>query len=95
MREVILGPFLIQISSAMHDRLRTFEPRALHWKSGPRPIGLERRFWRLLCTGYFPLEISRPLRLRGEKMELLWPLAILAIWIALQAWVLPRFGVKT
>jgi len=29
------------------------------------------------------------------KMELLIPLGIVAVWIVLQVWVLPRFGVKT
>jgi len=34
--------------------------------------------------------------MKGAKsMELLIPLVILAAWIILQAWVLPRFGVKT
>ena len=28
-------------------------------------------------------------------MEILVPLGILVAWIVLQAWVLPRFGVKT
>ena len=28
-------------------------------------------------------------------MEILIPIAVLAAWIILQAWVLPRFGVKT
>jgi hypothetical protein len=31
----------------------------------------------------------------GKIMELLIPLAVLVVWIILQAWVLPRFGVKT
>jgi len=31
----------------------------------------------------------------GKYMELLIPLAVVAAWIILQAWVLPRFGVKT
>jgi hypothetical protein len=31
----------------------------------------------------------------GKKMELLIPLGVLAVWIILQAWVLPRLGVKT
>jgi hypothetical protein len=31
----------------------------------------------------------------GKHMELFIPLAVLAVWIILQAWVLPRFGVKT
>ena len=31
----------------------------------------------------------------GKAMEILIPLGILVIWIILQAWVLPRFGVKT
>jgi hypothetical protein len=31
----------------------------------------------------------------GNNMELLIPLGILAVWIILQAWVLPRFGVQT
>jgi hypothetical protein len=31
----------------------------------------------------------------GKKMEFLIPLGILLIWIVLQVWVLPRFGVKT
>jgi hypothetical protein len=30
-----------------------------------------------------------------RTMELLIPLGIVAVWIVLQAWVLPRFGVKT
>jgi hypothetical protein len=32
---------------------------------------------------------------RGSTMEILIPLAVLVAWIILQAWVLPRFGVKT
>jgi hypothetical protein len=32
---------------------------------------------------------------RGPAMEILIPIAILATWLILQAWVLPRFGVKT
>lgn len=31
----------------------------------------------------------------GKTMEILIPLGFLAIWIVLQAWVLPRCGVKT
>jgi hypothetical protein len=31
----------------------------------------------------------------GKKMEFLIPLGILVVWIILQVWVLPRFGVKT
>ncbi|QDU98892.1 hypothetical protein Pla8534_68600 [Lignipirellula cremea] len=27
--------------------------------------------------------------------ELLWPLGVLVVWFVLNAWVLPRFGVKT
>jgi hypothetical protein len=41
---------------------------------------------------------QEPLRQRrsgGKIMELLLPLAVLVDWIILQAWVLPRFGVKT
>jgi hypothetical protein len=34
-------------------------------------------------------------RKRGPVMEILIPLAVLVAWIILQAWVLPRFGVKT
>jgi hypothetical protein len=33
---------------------------------------------------------------KGRKtMEVLIPLGVLVVWIILQAWVLPRFGVKT
>jgi hypothetical protein len=28
-------------------------------------------------------------------MEILIPIAVVVAWIVLQAWVLPRFGVKT
>jgi hypothetical protein len=28
-------------------------------------------------------------------MEILVPIAVVAAWVILQAWVLPRFGVKT
>ncbi len=31
----------------------------------------------------------------GKAMELLIPLGIFVVWIILQAWVLPRLGVKT
>ena len=32
---------------------------------------------------------------RGNTMELFIPVGFLVAWIILQAWVLPRFGVKT
>ena len=32
---------------------------------------------------------------RAKIMEILIPLGILVMWIILQAWVLPRFGVNT
>jgi len=28
-------------------------------------------------------------------MDYLWPLAFLAVWVFLQAWLLPRLGVPT
>jgi hypothetical protein len=31
----------------------------------------------------------------GKKMEVLIFLGVLAVWVILQAWVLPRMGVKT
>ena len=31
----------------------------------------------------------------GKTMESLIPLGVLVVWIILQAWVLPRLGVKT
>jgi hypothetical protein len=31
----------------------------------------------------------------GKMMEFLIPLGFLVVWIILQAWVLPRLGVKT
>lgn len=31
----------------------------------------------------------------SSLMEFLIPVAFLVLWIVLQAWVLPRFGVKT
>ncbi len=34
-------------------------------------------------------------RKRGPVMEILIPSAVLVAWVVLQAWVLPRFGVKT
>ena len=34
-------------------------------------------------------------RKRGIAMEILIPIAVLVVWVILQAWVLPRFGVKT
>ena len=34
--------------------------------------------------------------IKGDKtMEIFIPLGILVAWIILQAWILPRFGVKT
>jgi hypothetical protein len=32
---------------------------------------------------------------KGKTMEILFPLGFFVAWIILQAWVLPRFGVKT
>jgi hypothetical protein len=32
---------------------------------------------------------------RGNNMELLIPIGVLAVWFILQAWVLPRLGVPT
>lgn len=31
----------------------------------------------------------------GKNMVFLIPLGVLVVWIILQVWVLPRFGVKT
>jgi hypothetical protein len=31
----------------------------------------------------------------GTKMEFIGPIAVLVVYFILQAWVLPRFGVKT
>lgn len=31
----------------------------------------------------------------GAKMEFLIPLGVVLVWIILQVWVLPHFGVKT
>ena len=31
----------------------------------------------------------------GKTMEFFIPLGVLVVWIILQAWVLPRLGVKT
>jgi hypothetical protein len=31
----------------------------------------------------------------SRTMEILIPLGMLVVWIILQAWILPRFGVKT
>jgi hypothetical protein len=31
----------------------------------------------------------------GKTMEFLIPLGVLVVWIILQAWLLPRLGVKT
>ena len=31
----------------------------------------------------------------GTIVEILIPVAVLVVWFVLQAWVLPRFGVKT
>ena len=31
----------------------------------------------------------------GKMMEFFIPLGVLAVWIILQVWVLPRLGVKT
>jgi cytochrome c1 len=39
-----------------------------------------------------PLPRQRP---GGKIMEFLILLAVLVAWVVLQAWVLPRFGVKT
>ena len=36
-----------------------------------------------------------PAKSGGKTMEILIPLGVLLVWIILQAWVLPRLGVKT
>jgi hypothetical protein len=38
---------------------------------------------------------ARPRRFGDRAMEILVPLAILVVWVVLQAWVLPRLGVPT
>lgn len=39
---------------------------------------------------------TRSMLIKGGKiMEFLVPLGIVALWIILQAWVLPRMGVRT
>jgi hypothetical protein len=40
-------------------------------------------------------ETSPDRRLGGKKMEFLIPVVVLAVWVILQAWVLPRLGVPT
>ena len=44
-----------------------------------------------------PLEIQPPMNSNSgaSKMEVVAVLGILLIWFALQAWILPRFGVST
>ena len=43
-----------------------------------------------------PANHPMPTNNQGAKpMELLIPLGVLVVWIILQAWVLPRLGVKT
>jgi len=32
---------------------------------------------------------------RGFLMELLLPIGIVAVWLLLQIWILPRFGIQT
>jgi hypothetical protein len=32
---------------------------------------------------------------KGNAMELLIPVAVVAVWFILQAWVLPRLGIQT
>jgi hypothetical protein len=39
--------------------------------------------------------VSNTASREGRTMEILIPLGILVVWFILQAWVLPRFGVKT
>jgi hypothetical protein len=39
--------------------------------------------------------MNKPQAERGQLMELLVVLAVLVLWIVLQAWVLPSLGVKT
>lgn len=38
---------------------------------------------------------KKPARKKAALMDFLLPLLFLASWYILQAWVLPRFGVKT
>ena len=40
-------------------------------------------------------QASNRVKQRGNNMEILIFLGVLVAWIILQAWVLPRFGVKT
>ncbi len=47
---------------------------------------------RTSCSVQEPLGQQRS---GGKTMELLIPFGLLAVWFVLQAWVLPRFGVKT
>jgi len=38
---------------------------------------------------------THPIPRGRNTMEILIPIAVVGAWIVLQAWVLPRFGVKT
>jgi hypothetical protein len=57
--------------------------------------GIDRKFGTFRLMSY-STQGTRPRQHSGGKiMEFLIPLAALVAWVVLQAWVLPRFGVKT
>ena len=45
-----------------------------------------------MSTGRAELEVEKR---GGIKMEMFLAIAVLVAWFALQAWILPRFGVST
>ena len=56
-------------------------------------------FFRQICRNVGILQVmntnSGKTNTGGKTMEFFIPLGILVVWIILQAWVLPRLGVKT
>ena len=71
-------------------RTETSEQR----RSNHRPKSQRRKEIAMSITIITPQELAELCK-EGRTMEILIPLGILVIWIILQAWVLPRFGVKT
>ena len=60
-----------------------------------RSATLARHLRHLAVQCGFAIYLARTMKNKAGKMDLLVFAAIIVVWIVLQAWILPRFGVQT
>jgi hypothetical protein len=89
------GPFVVSLNSShLTSTSLDSSSQELLWAVKDLPD-----FANIITMYRAARDSGRRLRFAAEeespRMEILIPVGILVVWIVLQAWVLPRFGVKT